>query len=494
MASRVENTTGAPAGASDVPCMPAPPPASPRLRLLCALTLAGVGMHFVWFGGSAVVKKGPDFEYFYKAGAWLYAHGTFDPGFDRLADGHTAPRGTIDWYLPFVHRLMTLLGWMPIKLAGWLWLIANVGMLAATLWLVARHLSGLPPTDWLVIATPAVLLGLLFWHWEFRLNQVNNLTLLLMVGGFVCWMRGRDLPAGLWLGLAALIKITPVLLLVWFALKRQYRVAAAGLATIALAGPVSDAVVLGPAQAFETNAAWFERAVTRSSHRGLVLHQVEMDWRNQGLGAVLSRWLHPTSYSLRFHNDPRIITEKPPAYVNVADLPLTTVVTIVTAVAGASLLGLLWLWRRPASRMTVWELRLEFALVLLAMLWFMPVMRRYHLVWTLPALTLLVSTAYYLWADRLWRGLALSGMAAVALGQLAALTRLLGTEIAEGAGVLLAALLALGVVLCVMVLRLARRPERLPADAFAVPRRPAQIPQTHTAAQTPPTPLAAEHV
>ena len=125
---------------------------------------------------------------------------------------------------------MTLVAWLPQKQAGLVWLVLNVAAMFATLRLVGRHLVSLPPQDWPVTQLVPFFVLFLFWWWEFRLNQINNLTLLLLLGGFVCWQRGQHRASGLWLGLAVLIKVTPALLLVWFALKRQYRVVGAGAA------------------------------------------------------------------------------------------------------------------------------------------------------------------------------------------------------------------------------------------------------------------------
>lgn len=456
--------------------LPAPPRAAPRLHRICLVTMVLVVAHFVAVGGTAVVRRAPDFEYFYKAGASLARTGVLDPGIDRLPDGTIEARGTIDWYLPFVHRLMTPLGLLPIKLAGWFWLLANVAMFFGTLWLLGRYVSGLPPDDWLVTAAVPVLATILFWHWEFRLNQVDNLTLLLMVAAFVLSRRGRHGLAGFWLGLAVLLKITPALLLVWFGLKRQPRVVAAGVATLLLAGPASDAVVFGPRGAQEAYAAWFERAVTRSSSRGLIANQIEMDWRNQGVAAVLCRWLHPTSYSLRFDNDPRIKIDREPAFVNVAELPLPSIARAVDVLMVSGLAGLVWLCRRPAARLSSWQLRLEWALVLLAMLWFMPVLRRYHFIWMTPALTLLVSAAYYRWSSRTWRFAALGSIGLLVLGQAALLSRLADTDVVEGAGVFQFTLLATIAAVVWLLRRLARNPAELAPDAFEPARRRADVP------------------
>lgn len=472
---------------------PLPPVAPRKARRLCAIALVGFAVFLAVFSALAIHRQGPDFEYFHAAGASLLTHGQLDRGLERLPGGCLERRGTIEWYLPFVSRLMALVAWLPFRAAGGIWLTLNLIAFFATLMLLGRHLMGLPPQDWPVtLLVPVLLLGL-FWHWEFRLNQIDNLTLLLLVASFVHWQARRPRLAGLWLGLAVLLKITPVLLVVWFALKRQFRTVGVALATIVLAGPVGDLVVFRPATTAEVYGRWFETAVVNGSHRGLILNQQEMDWRNQGLGAVACRWLTPTNYARHFDNDPRIKMNKKPAFMNLVAWPRATVATIVLVLVAVSVAALLWLVRRPARDLSLWQLRAEWALMLLAMLWLMPVLRRYHLVLMLPAMAVLASGIHYAGRIR-WSKLALAGVFTVALCQLLILTRelpemgilrwlngVMGAErvatlskaldagIVEASGVLLLSVVLLAIPTVVLLVRLGHDPNALPAHAYAPP-------------------------
>jgi hypothetical protein len=195
-----------------------------------------------------------------------------------------------------------------------------------------------------------------------------------------------------------------------------------------------------------------------------------MDWRNQGLGAVLSRWLHPTNYNTHFDNDPRVQRDyaaEGVATMNVATLPLVTVSRATAVVVACSVCGLIWLARRPARKLTLWQLRFEWALFLLAMLWLMPVVRRYHMIWALPALSLLGAGIHYSgWSNR-WSKLALACIGAVVALQLTLLWHRL-----EAMGALLASVVLLGLPLVVMLVRLQRDPGLVPR-AFNAPPHPA---------------------
>ena len=436
----------------------------------------------VWYLASVASRNlgrgHPDFEFFYKAGASVLAHGDLDRGVDQLADGRIVARGALDWYLPFVSRIMTLFAWLPLPQAGGIWLLLNLTALIATLRLVGRHFSGLPPRDWPATQLLPFLFLIVFWHWEFRLNQINNFTLLLLLGAFVCWRQGRPTTAGLWLGLAVLLKVTPLLLVLWFALKRQFRVVAVAAVTFLAAGPLADTIAFSPSRTVEMYRAWGRRAVVEGSHRGLILGARETDWRNQSLSAVAMRWLYPANWNTHFDNDPRITPRWPERTLNIVHLPRPVIAALVTGIVVLSAAGLVFLARRPAHALTLWQLRLEFALFILAMLWFMPVMRRYHLIWCLPALSVLAGCIHYSGFRGWWARLALAAFLGILISQLLLLTRVLGAEnFVEAGGVFLAAVALLAAPLIAQLLILSRRPAALPPDKFALQRPEAALPR-----------------
>ena len=129
----------------DVSGVPSAPPAA---RILCILAFAGLAYFLFLRGGVHIQKQWPDFEYFYKAGAWMLAHGGLDAGYDLIEGGGLERRGTIEWYLPFTHRLMTLFAWAPFVPAGAVWLILNLIAMFATLRMMGRYMMDLPHRDW----------------------------------------------------------------------------------------------------------------------------------------------------------------------------------------------------------------------------------------------------------------------------------------------------------------------------------------------------------
>lgn len=355
-----------------------------------------------------VLAQEPDFEYFYRAGESTARHGFIDPGYDMI-DGRVVLRGRLDWYLPAVHRMLSLLGEFDFRTAGLAWVALNAACVIATLVLLARHFSGLPVRDWPVTQIGPFVLLLPYWFWELRLNQIDALTLALLVGGYATWRAGKSTAAGFWLGLAALLKLTPGLVVVWFAMKRQWRVVAAAALTVALAGPVSDTIAFGWPLVAEEHRGWLTRAVDDGSPAAFIRNGRELDWRNQALGATLARRLTATSYATRFDNDPRVARDYAnvaPAYIHLATLSRDTAARAAQSAALASLAALLWLARRRLSPGDEWTPRLEFSLFLLAMLWLMPVMRFYHMIWAMPAVSTLMGLMHHVGRRAAWSRLA----------------------------------------------------------------------------------------
>lgn len=442
------------------------------LRWFCLGVIILLIPFFCHYSRMAISREAADFEYFYKASRWLLNHGGMDGAYDLTPTGGVIPRGSIEWYLPFTSRVFTLISWMPHDIAGYAWMLTNATCLVALLIILGRNFTELPARDWPVNTILPLIFTAVFWHWEFRLNQTDLFTLLLLTSAFVCWQRGQSNISGFWLGIAILLKLTPGLIAIWFLLKRQYRVVSVAALTALAFGPLADLIVFRFDHVGDVYRAWFQQAIVRGSHTGLILDQREIDWRNQSLSAVASRWLHPTTYDIHFDNDPRIRVDTRDLKINIADLSRPTIVKIVLSVAAISALGLFWLGRRPASKMTQWELRLEWALFILAMLWLMPVMRRYHLIWAFPTIVILGAALNHVGLRSWWSKWALATTILVMAAQLIiGFQEFIDSNLLEAGGIFLATVFLLALPAIFMLMYLRRLPMEQRERLFATRRR-----------------------
>jgi len=115
---------------------------------------------------------------------------------------------------PPVLALVALpLTWLPFPVVALLWLAGNVGLVLA----VGRWLGLSPIARLAVMAWPPLWCVL-------HLGQYEVLILLLAMLGWRAAKARLDARAGIWLGLAAVIKLYPLLFVVPYAMRRRWRV------------------------------------------------------------------------------------------------------------------------------------------------------------------------------------------------------------------------------------------------------------------------------
>lgn len=178
-------------------------------------------------------------------------------------------------YPPFATVLMVPLALLPGWLAAALWTAASAGCLAAAVAVVLRGL-GRPAAGWLVALVTVGSLALEPVWQTFSFGQVN---LILMLAVLVDLLRPERRASGVLVGIAAGLKLTPLVFVVLLVLVG--RRGAAGRALLAFAGTVAAGLVAVPGAA----SYWTERLVdpARVGPPGLA--------HNQSVSGALTRLL-----------------------------------------------------------------------------------------------------------------------------------------------------------------------------------------------------------
>jgi hypothetical protein len=272
-------------------------------------------------------------------------------------------------------------------LAALCWFYIKVGLTLLTLRWVFRMVeeTGRPCPLWARGLT--VLLALRPIMGDLQHGNVNLFILFLVVAALEAYRRGRDVWAGVVLGLAIACKVTPALFLPYLAWKRSWRAlggAAAGLVLFLWPGVV-PALVMGWERNEQHLASWYQVMVRPFVVEG----KVTSEHHNQSLPGLASRLLtHSPSFSI-YVND----RYTPTHYDNLLDLDPAVARALVKGCMGLFALLVVWSCRTPTAPRGGWRLSAEFGIILLGMLLFSERTWKHH------AVTLVVPFAvicYYL--------------------------------------------------------------------------------------------------
>jgi alpha-1,2-mannosyltransferase len=139
-------------------------------------------------------------------------------------------------YSPFAAMVFVPVAALPLALARVLWDLVSVAALACSCVLILK-LAGRPPSRLLVAGVVAAAMALdPVWETLF-LGQINLILLALILTDIWLVSRGSaGLAAGAGVGLAAAIKLTPAIFIVFFLLAGRTRAAVAAAGTFVLCG------------------------------------------------------------------------------------------------------------------------------------------------------------------------------------------------------------------------------------------------------------------
>ena len=199
-------------------------------------------------------------------------------------------------YSPALAVMLAPLGALPPQ-QGWIVWSMLCGALVAGGAALSGALGGrgLPAPSrlrWLPAAV-AVLPLLHLYSENLKLGQMNCLAFGCSVGSLWALERRRERLAGLLAAVAVVAKHMPILLILYFAWRRQWRAAATGAVVAALLLYALPTALLGPARHHALLGQWVGQQghlVTGSKADRVV------DAAGQSLKALLYRWLTPTPY------------------------------------------------------------------------------------------------------------------------------------------------------------------------------------------------------
>jgi len=151
---------------------------------------------------------------------------------------------------------------LPPVTGAMCWFAVKAGLTTWSLILCLRMVrppeGSFPP----LFQTAILLLSLRPILGDLHHGNINLLILFLIVAMFQAWRHERDLLAGLLLGLAISLKVTPALFVPYFAYKRSWRTVASTFAGLALFLMIAPSLIIGPQFNFECLQTWWHRMLT----------------------------------------------------------------------------------------------------------------------------------------------------------------------------------------------------------------------------------------
>jgi alpha-1,2-mannosyltransferase len=183
-------------------------------------------------------------------------------------------------YPPSFALLIAPLGLLPEVGAAAVWMAVEQAALAVAIVVVLRWLR---PTRWAIAALLVATLSFYPLWVDVVQGQANLLVLLLVTVGIVGVLRGRA-GFGAAIGVAAALKLTPLILVVWLLLDRRFRAAAFVL------GGFTILTVAGALLRFQDTVAYFGQVLP-------ALASGTAFYANQSLAGVLDRTLSLNAYT-----------------------------------------------------------------------------------------------------------------------------------------------------------------------------------------------------
>jgi hypothetical protein len=317
-----------------------------------------------------IVRRGcTDFPDFCYAGKYVLEHGV------------RAPDSNLLRYWPSVDVPFVLFACLPLPVAGGLWYALGCWSWIG-LWrtIQCRLLPGADELTRRHVALAAALLALPLALDGLCLGAFHVFMVWLMAAGLWRAGQGQWRSGGLLLGIATWMKLLPLLGIGYLLLKRQWKPAlTALLCALAIDASLSLAAY-GPRNAWKEHVLWWNHGAAGSVHRQMTnkIYVDEDRLSNQSLAVTLRRLFSSLGSELSKTN----------VFINVADLSPTQLRCAYFAASGLLGLGILWFCRRPACATSPEQWAREIALIVLAMLWFSPVVWSYHVTAATPALAI----------------------------------------------------------------------------------------------------------
>ena len=294
---------------------------------------------------------------------------------------------SIGKYPPFFAAVYAPLVPFPLPVGAAIWFLVSLLMaiLACRMViLLVWEMSGevRPPPIRFMWAIPFIL-GIVVIITNLETAQVNIFIFALILLGLYQFSQRKDAWAGLLLGTATAIKLTPGLFIAYFLYKREWKTVFWSGLGVVLCWGVLLPLLLGPSQYLTIMQSWLETVLPFVTQGTIAEGITGFRHTNQSLSAFLYRFFTETPADGRDF------------YVNLMSISYETADLIMKVLKVFILLGLMYVCRTPTGNRKDARLPMEMSLVAIATLYLSPISWiNHYIVMILPYGT----AFYYVWS------------------------------------------------------------------------------------------------
>jgi len=140
-----------------------------------------------------------------------------------------------------------------------LWLIAHL-IMTFMIFKTIRKLFDEGLGTWWII--PIICVGDIFWE-NIKLGQINLPVFFFTVMGLNAFVNNKEFKSGLYIGLASVLKFMPIVFVVYFALKKEWKVVKGAILAAVVLIFIIPMCVIGPKYASKLNAKYIREGSNR---------------------------------------------------------------------------------------------------------------------------------------------------------------------------------------------------------------------------------------
>ncbi|HJZ68881.1 MAG TPA: glycosyltransferase family 87 protein [Blastocatellia bacterium] len=331
--------------------------------LVCAVVIAILGLFFI--------RNLIDFPVYYAAGRSLIQGRTdlYSPDF--------AVSPVMDYrYPPFFLLALVPLWLIPYPVAAYIWYLLSILEIAGCVLIVGKIFPVLRQQKamWLPVAFAVGQYFVMVLHY----GNAHLLAVFLLFGSLYLVLQRKDLWAALLMALTITIKLTPILLLPYFALKRRWSFLL-GVCAFLIAINLAPSAYFGLRRNADLLATWYRHVVSSQE-----FHE-DNGPINLSLKGQLRRYLTDVDYSQRVDGDVDY------AAVNLASVSRQRAVEVWVLFAGVLFAGVLMLMWRARQSFGGSRASLELALMICVILMVGPLTSKIYFIALLWPVACLVS-------------------------------------------------------------------------------------------------------